>query len=85
MKQNFQSLQPSDYPDCVTTIDAAYVRPGFTASHLLVENGYAAFIDNGTTLSVPLLLKFLEDKGISREKVTHVMPTHVHLDHAGGA
>ena len=51
MKQNFQSLQPSDYPDGVTTIDAAYVRPGFAASHSLVENGYAAFIDTGTTLS----------------------------------
>ncbi len=38
-----------------------------------------------TTLSVPLLLKVLAEKGISREKVTHVMPTHVHLDHAGGA
>ena len=78
-------MQPSDYPDGVTTIDAAYVRPGFAASHLLVENGYAAFIDTGTTLSVPLLLKVLEDKGISQEKVTHVMHTHVHLDHAGGA
>ncbi len=85
MKEPCIPLPPIDYPDGVTTIDVAYVRSGFAASHLLVENGHAAFIDTGTSLSVPLLLKVLAEKGISREKVTHVMPTHVHLDHAGGA
>ena len=85
MEENIQPLPPEDYPDGVTTIDADYVRPGFTSSHLLVEKGHAAFIDTGTTRSVPLLLKVLEEKGISREKVTHVMGTHIHLDHAGGA
>ena len=78
-------MQLEDYLDGVTTIDADYVRPGFTSSHLLVEKGHAAFIDTGTTRSVPLLLKVLEEKGISREKVTHVMVTLIHLDHAGGA
>jgi glyoxylase-like metal-dependent hydrolase (beta-lactamase superfamily II) len=85
MKESYIPLPPIDYPDGVTTIDVAYVRSGFAASHLIVENGYAAFIDTGTSLSVPLLLKVLAEKGVSREKVTHVMPTHVHLDHAGGA
>ena len=85
MKGSSTPLPPIDYPDGLTTIDVAYVRSGFATSHLFVENGYAAFIDTGTSLSVPLLLKVLAEKGISREKVTHVMPTHVHLDHAGGA
>jgi glyoxylase-like metal-dependent hydrolase (beta-lactamase superfamily II) len=85
MKESCIPLPPIDSPDGVTTIDVAYVRSGFAASHLIVENGYAAFIDTGTSLSVPLLLKVLAEKGISHEKVTHVMPTHVHLDHAGGA
>ena len=78
-------MQLEDYLDGVTTIDADYVRPRFTSSHLLVEKGHAAFIDTGITRSVPLLLKVLEEKGISREKVTHVIVTHIHLDHAGGA
>ena len=78
-------MQLGDYLDGVTTIDADYVRPGFTYSHLLVEKGHAAFIDTGTTRFVPLLLKVLEEKGISREKVPHVMVTQIHLDHAGGA
>ena len=85
MKESCIPLPPIDYPDGVTTIDVAYVRSGFAASHLIIENGYAAYVDTGTTLSVSLLLKVLAEKGISREKVTHVMPTHVHLDHAGGA
>ena len=74
-----------DHPDGVTTIDTGYLRPGFDASHLMVEDGYAAFVDVGTTLNVPELLQVLEEKQIPREKVTHVMVTHVHLDHAGGS
>ena len=84
MEENFQPLPSANYPDCMTTIDAAYVRPGFASGHLLMENEHAAFINTGTTLSVPLLIKVLEEKEISRKKVTHVMVTHVHLDHAGG-
>ena len=53
--ENFQPLPSAGYPDGVTTIDAAYVRPGFAFSHLLVKNGHAAFIDTGTTLSVPYI------------------------------
>ena len=85
MKENFHPLPPANYPDGVITIDAAYVRTEFASSHLLVENENAAFFDTGTTLSVTSLLKVLEEKGISRENVTHVMVTHSHLDHAGGA
>ena len=76
MEENIQPLPPEDYPDGVTTIDADYVRPGFTSSHLLVKKGNAAFIDTGTTRFVPLLLKVLEEKGISREKVTHNGNSH---------
>ena len=54
-------------------------------SFLLVENGCTPFIDTGTTLSVPLLLKVLVKKGVSLENVIHVMVTLIHLDHAGGA
>ena len=52
---------------------------------LLLSTPAPHFPSHYSSLSVPLLLKVLAEKGISREKVTHVMPTHVHLDHAGGA
>jgi len=69
----------------IVAIDTGFVRPFFDASHLLVENGRAAFIDVGTNHSVPGLLAALEAKGLPREAVDWVMVTHVHLDHAGGA
>jgi len=55
------------------------------ASHLIVENGRAAFVDTGTNDSVPLLLDALEQRDIDAADVDFVFLTHVHLDHAGGA
>lgn len=75
----------TDYPDGISAIDTEYVRPLMDASHLVVRDGRAAFIDTGTTHSVPLLLAALDTKGIPREAVEYVLVTHVHLDHAGGA
>lgn len=69
----------------ITTIDTGFVRPGFTASHLLVEDGQAAFIDIGPTSKLPALLEVLARKRIPYDHVRYVMVTHVHLDHAGGA
>lgn len=74
-----------DFDTGITAIDTEYVRPGLDASHLVVQGDRAAFVDTGTTHSVPLLLAALEEKGISREQVDWVWVTHVHLDHAGGA
>jgi glyoxylase-like metal-dependent hydrolase (beta-lactamase superfamily II) len=42
-------------------------------------------VETGTAHSVPGLLDVLELKGVPREHVDYVIPTHVHLDHAGGA
>lgn len=68
----------------ITIIDTGFVRPRFDASYLLVENGRAAFIDAGTNNAVPRLLAALEAHGLARADVDYVIPTHVHLDHAGG-
>jgi glyoxylase-like metal-dependent hydrolase (beta-lactamase superfamily II) len=69
----------------ITAVDTEYVRPGLDASHLVVHGGRAAFVDTGTSHSVPLLLAALDAKGLSRAQVDWVWVTHVHLDHAGGA
>jgi len=74
-----------DFDDGVTAVDTEYVRPGLDASHLVIHGGRAAFVDTGTTHSVPLLLAALEAKGLERAQVDWVFVTHVHLDHAGGA
>jgi glyoxylase-like metal-dependent hydrolase (beta-lactamase superfamily II) len=74
-----------DYPNGITAIDTEYVRPMMDASHLVVNKGRAAFVDTGTSRSVPLLLSALKSRGLAPEDVDYVLVTHVHLDHAGGA
>lgn len=69
----------------ITTIDTDFMRPGFVASHLLVENQQAVFIDVGASTSIPLLLQTLRQMQIEPEAVQAVIVTHVHLDHAGAA
>ncbi len=69
----------------ISAIDTGFVRPRFDASHLIVREGRAAFVDTGTRLSVPRLLAALDDLGIDVEQVDYVLLTHIHLDHAGGA
>jgi glyoxylase-like metal-dependent hydrolase (beta-lactamase superfamily II) len=69
----------------ITVIDTGFVRPRFDASFLIVENGRAAFIETGPNSAVPRLLAALEAHGLDRDAVDYVIPTHVHLDHAGGA
>jgi glyoxylase-like metal-dependent hydrolase (beta-lactamase superfamily II) len=69
----------------ISAVDAEYVRLGMAAAHIIQHGGRAAFVDTGTTHSVPHLLAALEELGIERAAVDFVFLTHVHLDHAGGA
>jgi glyoxylase-like metal-dependent hydrolase (beta-lactamase superfamily II) len=79
------ALDLIDFPHGISAIDTGYVRPRLDASHLIVHNGRAAYVDVGTTLSVPNLLAALAAKGLTPEAVDYLLLTHVHLDHAGGA
>jgi glyoxylase-like metal-dependent hydrolase (beta-lactamase superfamily II) len=69
----------------ISVVDTDFVRPRFDASFLIVENGRAAFVETGPNSAVPHLLAALEAHGLERDAVDYVIPTHVHLDHAGGA
>ncbi|HET8942919.1 MAG TPA: MBL fold metallo-hydrolase [Rudaea sp.] len=74
-----------DFADGISAIDTGFFRPRFDASHLIIENGHAAFIDVGTNHSIPRLLAALTEKHVPVDAVDFVILTHVHLDHAGGA
>ena len=44
-----------------------------------------ALIETGTSLTAPTTLAGLDRLGIPREAVWHIICTHIHIDHAGGA
>ncbi|MEO7117171.1 MAG: MBL fold metallo-hydrolase [Caldimonas sp.] len=69
----------------IHAVDTGFHRPRFDAAYLIVERDRAAFVDTGTNHSVPRLLAALDAVGLGVEAVDFVVPTHVHLDHAGGA
>lgn len=68
----------------VHAIDTGFHRDRFDAAYLIVQDDRAAFIDTGTRFAVPRLLGALDALGLGRDAVDWVIPTHVHLDHAGG-
>jgi glyoxylase-like metal-dependent hydrolase (beta-lactamase superfamily II) len=71
--------------DGIVAIDTEYARSLQDASHLIIEDGRAAFVDTGVNNSVPLLLDALRGQDLDIGDVDYVILTHVHLDHAGGA
>jgi glyoxylase-like metal-dependent hydrolase (beta-lactamase superfamily II) len=71
--------------DGVHAIDTGFHREQFDAAYLLLHGGRAAFIDTGTNHGVPRLLAALHALRLDAADVDWVIPTHVHLDHAGGA
>ena len=66
-------------------IDALYVKPRVASIYLLQEADEVAIIETGTYYSVANVLATLSELGIANSQVRYVIPTHVHLDHAGGA
>ena len=66
-------------------VDAGYVKPGVACCYLMVEGGEVAIIETGTALTAPTIAALLEELGLPDKSVRYIVPTHVHLDHAGGA
>lgn len=67
----------------IVTIDTGLARSGLVASHLIIEQGVAAFVDVGVATRVETLLAALRHYHVAAEAVAYVIVTHVHLDHAG--
>lgn len=54
-------------------------------SAYLVEADEPALVETGPTTSVPAVLNGLSALGIGSADLAHIIVTHIHLDHAGGA
>jgi glyoxylase-like metal-dependent hydrolase (beta-lactamase superfamily II) len=71
--------------DDLYCIDALYTAPEVACCYLLGSGGEYAIIETGTARSVDNILATLRALGIQPSQLRYVIPTHVHLDHAGGA
>jgi glyoxylase-like metal-dependent hydrolase (beta-lactamase superfamily II) len=71
--------------DGISVIDSEYYSKDFAAIYLLKQKNKVIIIETGTNSSVPYVKEALSQIGLSFSDVSYVIPTHVHLDHAGGA
>lgn len=69
----------------INVIDSGYYSKDFAAIYLLRQGSKVAIIETGSNFSVPIVEKALIEDGLSFSDVAYIIPTHVHLDHAGGA
>ncbi|QKT02941.1 MBL fold metallo-hydrolase [Ectothiorhodospiraceae bacterium 2226] len=77
--------EPTYLGDGVFLIDTGFQRAELAAAYLVVGDGRAAFIDTGPGRAAEHLLNALAFAGVARQAVDYVIPTHVHLDHAGAS
>jgi glyoxylase-like metal-dependent hydrolase (beta-lactamase superfamily II) len=74
-----------DAADGIRGIDTAmFGRPRLTSAYL-VDAGEPALVETGPTTSVDAVREGLTALGIGPHDLAHVVVTHIHLDHAGGA
>lgn len=71
--------------DHITAVDHNLLGiPGVGVTYV-VRGEAVALVETGTALTVPHTLAGLERLGIRPEEVEHILCTHIHMDHAGGA
>ncbi len=65
-------------------LDAEYIQDEIAAVYIIVEGNEVAIIETATSYSVPIITQALADLNLSLDNVKYIIPTHIHLDHAGG-
>lgn len=79
-----RALTHYDLGDGITQIDVDLYRPSLASCYLIEQGNKVAFVDTGTYHAVNRLLELLRQRGLTAKNVAYIIPTHVHLDHAGG-
>lgn len=69
----------------IVCIDALYTAPQIACCYLIGSDGEYALIETGTARSLSNVMATLDTRGVSPEQLRYVIPTHVHLDHAGAS
>ena len=70
----------------VITLDLNFQgRKQAMASYLIPHSGGVVLVECGPGSTLPTLQTALAERGYTLRDVTHVLLTHIHLDHAGAA
>jgi glyoxylase-like metal-dependent hydrolase (beta-lactamase superfamily II) len=70
----------------IVTLDLNFQgRPHAIASYLIRQGDAVVLIESGPGSTLPSLEAALANEGLTPRDVTHVLLTHIHLDHAGAA
>ena len=69
----------------VTRIDHGWGGPGFIASYLVADGDGLALVEAGPASTLDALQAGIRAAGYDPAALTHVLLTHIHLDHAAGA
>ena len=69
----------------VTRIDHGWGGPGFIASYLVEDGGELALVEAGPASTLEALLAGIRTAGYDPAELSHILLTHIHLDHAAGA
>lgn len=80
-----ESVATATVGEGIVCLDTGYLRPGLAGFYLVEGDGEYAVVECGTRYSVAQLTAYMRAEGIAVEQIRYVIPTHVHLDHAGGA
>ena len=69
----------------IRAIDTRMCGRERVTSAYLVEAPEPALVETGPATSVPAVLEALATLGVGPRDLAHIVVTHIHLDHAGGA
>ena len=73
-------------PTHIVTLDLNFQgRPHAIAAYLIRDGDSVVLIESGPGSTLPSLDAGLASEGLSPHDLTHVLLTHIHLDHAGAA
>lgn len=78
-------VQPFDAASGIRGIDTLMFGHEKATSAYLVDALEPALVETGPTTSVPAVLEGLSALGVGPGDLAHIVVTHIHLDHAGGA
>jgi glyoxylase-like metal-dependent hydrolase (beta-lactamase superfamily II) len=78
-------VTPFEAASAIQAIDSLMCGRERVTSCYLIESGEPALVETGPTTSLDAVLEGLGALGVGSGDLAHIVVTHIHLDHAGGA